>query len=195
MIPRKTRIGAKSTRATSYLLRALGGFEERRRAAVRFVLAEPGERRHRRARVHARRALEVGDLEGDALVLRALGGQVRARRGTGRRRRGRCGSSRQPETANSFAPATASGCPVKPCFFAHAGTCAISSEPSASFAVAPLYVRMPIERTTRIDATIATGRRSRPPLGADVDERHRDQQHRGRASGCRSCRGSPCPAT
>ena len=48
---------------------------------------------------------------------------------------------------------------MKPWVFAHDGIFAISSEPSASFAVAPLYVRMPIERTTRIDAMIATGRR------------------------------------
>src|SRR5205085_4155605 len=39
--------------------------------------AEIGEGRHRRALVHAARALEMGDLEGDALVLRSLGAQVR----------------------------------------------------------------------------------------------------------------------
>ena len=47
--------------------------------------AEPspsGERRHRRARVHARRALQVVDLELDALALRALVPRGRARRGS-----------------------------------------------------------------------------------------------------------------
>ena len=68
---------------------------------------------------------------------------------------------RQPAWANSFAPATASLFCVKPSFFAHDGTFARSSVPSASFAVAPLYVSSPMERTTRIDATIATGRRER----------------------------------
>src|SRR4051812_34365601 len=68
---------------------------------------------------------------------------------------------RQPETAKSRAPASAFALPEKPSFFPHDGTFATSSEPSDSFAVAPLYVRTPIEITTRIAATIATGRRSR----------------------------------
>ena len=50
---------------------------------------------------------------------------------------------------------------MKPWVFAHDGIFATNSDPSASFAVAPLYVRMPIESTTRIDAMIATGRRER----------------------------------
>ena len=85
---------AQSTRARASaqaLLRALGGFEERRELFQAGV-AEPGERRHRRARVDARRAFEVRDLERDALVLRALGGQIRRARLSRRRRRGTCGS-------------------------------------------------------------------------------------------------------
>src|SRR3982751_3219947 len=57
------------------LLRALGGFEERR-DLFQTIVSEACERRHRRAGVDARRALEVRDLEGDALVLRAFGGQL-----------------------------------------------------------------------------------------------------------------------
>ena len=70
-----------------------------------------------------------------------------------------------------------------------------SSEPSDSFAVAPLYVRTPIEMTTRIDGDHRDRPAQQPPLGAHVDERHREQQHEQRSSGCRSCRGSPSPAT
>ena len=39
--------------------------------------------------------------------------------------------------AKSFAPAIAAGLFWKPCFFAQYGTFVRSSEPSASFAVAP----------------------------------------------------------
>src|ERR671931_500711 len=53
------------------LLRALGTLEERREL-LETCVTKSAERRHRRARVHARRALQVRDLEGDALVLRAL---------------------------------------------------------------------------------------------------------------------------
>ena len=66
---------------------------------------------------------------------------------------------RQPDSANSFAPATASALPAKPCLSAHSGTRPIVSEPSASFAVAPFQVRVPIAMTTRIAVTSATGRR------------------------------------
>src|SRR4051794_5126567 len=66
----------RNIRTTPPLLRALGGLEESGDLAqVRF--AEVRERRHRRALVHAARALEVVDLEGDALLLRALGAQIR----------------------------------------------------------------------------------------------------------------------
>src|SRR3954452_24961711 len=67
-MPRKTR-----TRAD--LLRSLRRLEEG--GEMRQVLVpELRERGHRRARVDAARALEVGDLELLALVLRALGGEV-----------------------------------------------------------------------------------------------------------------------
>ena len=66
---------------------------------------------------------------------------------------------RQPDSANSVAPLTASGLSAKPCCFAHSGTSPTVSEPSASFAVAPFQVRTPIEMTTRMAATKATGRR------------------------------------
>src|SRR5436190_24076648 len=66
----------RNIRTTPPLLRALGGLEESSDLAqVRF--AEVRERRHRRALVHAARALEVVDLEGDPLLLGALGAQVR----------------------------------------------------------------------------------------------------------------------
>src|SRR5207237_1750806 len=58
------------------LLRSLGRFEEvRERGQV--LVAETRERRHRRTGVDAARALQVGDLELDALVLRALRREVR----------------------------------------------------------------------------------------------------------------------
>ena len=78
---------------------------------------------------------------------------------------------------------------------AHVGTCARSSEPSASFAVAPLYVRTPIEMTTSIAAISATGRREQPPLGANVEERHASSSTRQNGRDARSCRGAPSPAT
>src|SRR5437763_1522299 len=57
------------------LLAALRGLEEGgERLQVRRPLVR--ERRHRAARLDARRALQVGDLEGDALVLRALVAEV-----------------------------------------------------------------------------------------------------------------------
>src|SRR5436189_2948689 len=69
----------RNIRTTPPLLRALGGLEEGGDLAQVRVAEPPGapERRHRRALVHAARALEVGDLEGDPLVLRTLGTQVR----------------------------------------------------------------------------------------------------------------------
>ncbi len=99
------------------------------------------------------------------------------------------------DSAKSFAPATAAWLPAKPCSFAHFGTFASSSEPSDSFAVAPFQVRSPIEMITSIAATIATGRRERTPLGPPVDERAARAGAAARSSGCRSCRGSPTPAT
>src|SRR6476646_11577957 len=68
-MPRKTRMAPT-------LLGTLGGLEEDGEL-VQVVVAEIGERRHRRARVDAARTLEVVDLELDALVLGALGGEVR----------------------------------------------------------------------------------------------------------------------
>ena len=53
---------------------------------------------------------------------------------------------------------------------------ASTSLASASFAVAPLYVSTPIERTMSAAATIATGRRSSRRSRAQVDERQREQQ-------------------
>src|SRR5213595_500384 len=73
----------RNIRTTPPLLRALGGLEEggdlaqvRWRSALRWI-SKRCERRHRRARVHAARALEMGDLKRDPLVLRAFGAQVR----------------------------------------------------------------------------------------------------------------------
>src|SRR5438128_4229667 len=58
------------------LLAALRGLEEGgERLQVLRALVREG--RHRAARIDARRALQMRDLEGDALVLRALGRQVR----------------------------------------------------------------------------------------------------------------------
>src|SRR5437762_14101423 len=61
------------------LLRALGTLEERGELLETRGTKSP-ERRHRRARVDARRALQVRDLEREALVLRTLGRQVRRAR-------------------------------------------------------------------------------------------------------------------
>src|SRR6185369_9880369 len=65
-MPRKTR---------KALFCPLGGLEENRQLA-QVCVAEVGEGRHRGALVDAAWALEMRDLEGDALVLRTLGGQV-----------------------------------------------------------------------------------------------------------------------
>src|SRR4051812_23890238 len=65
----------------------------------------------------------------------------------------------QPDCAKSFAPATAFASFLKPCRCDQTGTACVTSLASDSFATAPLYVSTPIERTTRIAATIATGRR------------------------------------
>ena len=65
----------------------------------------------------------------------------------------------QPDSAKSVAPSTATGSSAKPCLSAHSGTSATFSEPSDSLAVAPFQVSTPIEMTTRIAATTATGRR------------------------------------
>src|SRR5581483_9511922 len=65
----------RETRTRLRLLPALRRLEEGGELA-QVVLAEGRERRHRRPRVDTARALEMVDLELDALVLRALGGQV-----------------------------------------------------------------------------------------------------------------------
>src|SRR5689334_1469116 len=71
-MPRKTR---KRTGRPS--LRALRRLEEDREI-VQVLVAETREGRHRRARVHARRALEVPDLEVDAELLRPDRREVRS---------------------------------------------------------------------------------------------------------------------
>ena len=63
----------------------------------------------------------------------------------------------QPAVANSFAPGIAAAGSASA--FTHDGTSAITSDASASFAVAPFHVSTPIERTVSTAATIATGRR------------------------------------
>src|SRR3954469_3191330 len=73
VMPRNTRICAKTTRAL--LGGALGRLEECRELREA-VVAEVRERRHRRAGVLARRALEVLDLEVDPLVLRAFRSEI-----------------------------------------------------------------------------------------------------------------------
>src|SRR3954470_3809479 len=79
-MPRKTR-----TRSDLPGLRSLGRLEER--GELRQVLVpETCKGGHGRARVHAARTLEVGDLELRALVLRALCRQV------GRAQVGRAGA-------------------------------------------------------------------------------------------------------
>src|SRR5207245_10330347 len=65
----------------------------------------------------------------------------------------------QPDCAKSFAPATACLLFWNCCRGAQTGTACTTSLASDSLAVAPLYVSTPIESTTRIAATIATGRR------------------------------------
>src|SRR5438094_9399509 len=60
---------------TALLLLALGRLEEDREQ-LQVRVTEVGKRRHRRARVHAARALEVVDLELLALALRPLGREV-----------------------------------------------------------------------------------------------------------------------
>src|SRR3954454_5621904 len=74
VIPRNTCIPRDCR--WSLLVRALGGFEEQRELA-QAVGTERGERRHRRALIDARRALQVVDLELDTQVSRADVGQVR----------------------------------------------------------------------------------------------------------------------
>src|SRR5881275_1920882 len=65
-----------STLTRRVLLRALGGLEEVREL-VQVVRAERREDRHRRPLVDAARAPEVRDLEGDPLLLGALGAEIR----------------------------------------------------------------------------------------------------------------------
>src|SRR5438552_6173349 len=71
VIPRKMR----TQRLPSFV--ALRGLEERGELAE-LLVAEAGETGHRRARGHARRVLEVADLEVDPEVLRADIGQIRS---------------------------------------------------------------------------------------------------------------------
>ena len=66
----------------------------------------------------------------------------------------------QPTWAKISAPSTASGLSAKPWSWAQVGTSARFSSGSGSSAVAPLYVRTPIEAIVSSAATIATGRRS-----------------------------------
>ena len=103
-------------------------------------------------------------------------------------RRGTCGSSCSPTPRRGSRPATPSS--ERPWSSVHSPTSSTFSEASASLAVAPLYVRTPIEAMTRSAATTATGRRSEPPLAAAVDERQRRTAGSARASGSRPCRGS-----
>ena len=55
---------------------------------------------------------------------------------------------------------TAAGLLANPCFCAQTGTSFSFSDASASLAVAPFQVRIPIERIVSTAATIATGRLS-----------------------------------
>ena len=64
---------------------------------------------------------------------------------------------RQPDWANRFAPGTAAG--GRLFSFTQVGQRPTSSLPSASFAVAPFQVSVPIAITVRIVITTATGRR------------------------------------
>src|SRR5207302_5054457 len=65
----------------------------------------------------------------------------------------------QPATAKTFAPGTAAGGSFSA--LTQCGTSLITSEASASDAVAPFQVRTAIERTTSTAPTMATGRRER----------------------------------
>src|SRR5919199_909523 len=65
----------------------------------------------------------------------------------------------QPETAKIRDPATACALLWKPCFFGHVFASASTSLGSDSRAVAPLYVRTPIDSAVSTAATTATGRR------------------------------------
>ena len=116
-----------------------GPLDASRKVAICFSLASPRPAKDGigRAAVHAGRALEVRDLEGDALVLRALGGELRR-------------TEVVPAVAQVRVAVQAAGdreelaardglaFPLKPSVFAQAGTWPTISEPSASFAVAPL---------------------------------------------------------
>ena len=79
-------------------------------------------------------------------------------------------------TANSSAPRTATGSSANPCSSAHSGTRRISSDPSASDAVAPF----PREGRHRDDGQDGRDHRNRPPrrspLAAPVVERQADEE-------------------
>ena len=120
---------------------------------------ERRERRHRRAGRLAARVLEVVDLPLDASALRAFGRQVGRAEVLAARAEvdvaveaARLGEQRRALRRRP-------GCRRSPAPSAHSGTRPTVSEPSASFAVAPFQVSTPIEMTTRIAATNATGRR------------------------------------
>src|SRR5689334_11447175 len=76
----RTASGARVTATTRRQpIGALGALRclEERGQGVKVLLTLVGKRGHRAAFVDARGAAKVGDLERDALVLRALGAQVR----------------------------------------------------------------------------------------------------------------------
>ena len=91
-----------------------------------------------RAAVHAGRALQVRDLEGDALVLRALGGELRRAEVVPAVAQVRVAVQAARDREELGARRSRRLVAVKPSFFAQAGTWPTISEPSASFAVAPL---------------------------------------------------------
>ena len=94
---------------------------------------------------------------------------------------------RQPIWANSFAPGIAAVA-GRLFFSTQLGTFLTFSLASDSFAVAPFQVRTPIEITTRIAATTATGRRDRR-RSVRVSKNGSASSRMSRASGSRPCPG------
>src|SRR5205807_736330 len=82
----------------------------------------------------------------------------------------------QPATAKSFAPGTAFAGSFS--VLIQVGTFAITSEASASEAVAPFQVSTAIERTTSTAPTIATDRRKPDDDGHDDEAHHCVVEHR-----------------
>ena len=91
-MPRKTRTVRQRTRRRAAFTSAPLDASRNAASCFRRSSPRPANDGIGDARVHARRALQVRDLEGDALVLRAFGGQVRRAEVADRRRRGTCGS-------------------------------------------------------------------------------------------------------